>query len=543
MFKLLGKQLQVFKRDERGVFSIFIVMIFTTLILVGGAAIDFIRYEAVRSSIQYNLDRAVLAAASMRQTQDPSDVVLDYMSKVETLSSFNVQMDGDNTSVSATARRVSATATADISTYFLRLAGVSTMTVSAASKAAEQIPNLEISLVLDVSGSMSWGATGGGTKLAALKLAANSFIDTLVTNTAEGSTTTVSIVPYATNVSVPQNMWDLYTTENLHNSSRCAIFPSGDFSTAAISTTSTLRQLQHYSWRGGLQTGLVYDYCNTAAYSEIMPFSANATNLKAKISSLQASGSTASHIGTKWGVGLLDSSAASIATNLGDADAAGRPTQYNAAGVLKVLVVMTDGQNTTHYALRDYYRTGPSDLYRVNGSRTQCRDHWMVYYYERYGSYSAYCSTVAELQHWAYNPDTHTYYEVDGGDRRSTLPGDVALTDATAIGYIHRYSWTEAWEVIASDKFAAEIGKNWTEIEDFYSTSSEADSAMTSSCNVAKANGVIVFTIAFEAPSHAETLLRNCATSTSHYYDVNGADISTAFASIAVTVTKLRLTQ
>ena len=154
MVQYFGKYIANFKRDERGAFSIFMVGIFTTLILVAGAAIDYVRFEAVRSSIQYNLDRAVLAAASMRQTQDPETVVLDYMSKVETLSSFNVVIDQANTSVTVTGRRVAASATANLSTYFLRIAGINTLDVNATSQASEIIPNIEISLVLDVSGSM-----------------------------------------------------------------------------------------------------------------------------------------------------------------------------------------------------------------------------------------------------------------------------------------------------------------------------------------------------------------------------------------------------
>jgi len=71
MVQYLSRLFTNFKRDERGAFSVFIIGIFTTMILVAGAAIDFVRFEAVRSSIQYNLDRAVLAAASMRQTQLP----------------------------------------------------------------------------------------------------------------------------------------------------------------------------------------------------------------------------------------------------------------------------------------------------------------------------------------------------------------------------------------------------------------------------------------------------------------------------------------
>ena len=64
-----------------------------------------------------------------------------------------------------------------------------------------------------------------------------------------------------------------------------------------------------------------------------------------------------------------------------------------------------------------------------------------------------------------------------------------------------------------------------------------------SMCNEAKANGVIIFTIAFEAPAAARTQMANCASSPSHYYNVSGIDITDAFRAIANQINELRLTQ
>ena len=87
------------------------------------------------------------------------------------------------------------------------------------------------------------------------------------------------------------------------------------------------------------------------------------------------------------------------------------------------------------------------------------------------------------------------------------------------------------------------IGESWSYAETTYSSSSQADAQMLDACSAAKSNGIVVYTIAFSAPSSAETLLKSCATSLSNYYDVDTTDIATAFASIAVSVQKLKLTQ
>ncbi len=50
MVRYLSKFLADFKRDERGAFSVFLVGMFTTLILVGGAAIDLVRSAHVEAS-------------------------------------------------------------------------------------------------------------------------------------------------------------------------------------------------------------------------------------------------------------------------------------------------------------------------------------------------------------------------------------------------------------------------------------------------------------------------------------------------------------
>jgi Flp pilus assembly protein TadG len=544
MVQYLARLLQEFKRDDRGAFSLFMIAIFTTMVLVGGAAIDLVRFEAVRSSIQYNLDRAVLAAASMRQTQDPATVVNDYMSKVETLSTFNVTIDGANTSVTLTGRRVSANATATLSTYFLRIAGINTMDVSASSRASEEIPNIEISMVLDVSGSMS------GSKISSLKTAAKTFVDTVVIPD-DDSLTAISIVPYSTNVSLPQTMWDAYTTEGLSTKSRCMIFESADYNQAAISTSTTQRQLPYYSWRAYLDSNSTLDYSDCrgsvsgGSYADIMPFSVSTSDLKTKIDSLVATGSTAAHIGTKWGVALLDPAAKPIAAAIGG-EVANLPASYTEPGVLKVLLVMTDGQNTNHYELYNQYRSGASDMTSVLEQETVCDESWKVWYYENYGWYGSDCSQQNVTNYYLYRPDNSKYYKLgDGtsqGSSSSSLPGNNAALSG-AVGYRYNFTWTEVWEFMSTEAFARTIGKSWSDIERVYSTASQADTQMTNSCASAKNNGVVVYSIAFEAPQNAQDLLKECATSNNNYYDVDTTDIASAFAAIAVSIQKLKLTQ
>ncbi|MEM9754841.1 MAG: hypothetical protein AAF914_02550, partial [Pseudomonadota bacterium] len=71
----------------------------------------------------------------------------------------------------------------------------------------------------------------------------------------------------------------------------------------------------------------------------------------------------------------------------------------------------------------------------------------------------------------------------------------------------------------------------------------QADANLRAVCDAARAEGIIVFTIAFEAPPGGQSVMQYCATSTAHYYDVEGIEISEAFASIANTINQLKLIQ
>jgi hypothetical protein len=71
----------------------------------------------------------------------------------------------------------------------------------------------------------------------------------------------------------------------------------------------------------------------------------------------------------------------------------------------------------------------------------------------------------------------------------------------------------------------------------------EADARLSDICAAARAQGVVIYTVAFEAPSGGQSALQDCASSPSHYFDVNGTDISSAFSAIASDIRALKLTQ
>jgi Putative Flp pilus-assembly TadE/G-like len=163
--------------------------------MIAGVGIDVIHSERDRVEMQNTLDRAVLAAADLRQERDPESVVRDYFQKaglLEHLNSVTVNVDQFE-------RRVSADAALDTQTQFMRMTGVDRLTSNARSTAVERVPNVEISLVLDISGSM-----GINDRVSLMKTAAKEFTSKVLernADTVSGETnehlTSVSVVPFS----------------------------------------------------------------------------------------------------------------------------------------------------------------------------------------------------------------------------------------------------------------------------------------------------------------------------------------------------------
>ena len=148
--------------------------------------------------------------------------------------------------------------------------------------------------------------------------------------------------------------------------------------------------------------------------------------------------------------------------------------------------------------------------------------------------------------YYIYRPSNTTYYKVnDGrsqGNTSTNLPGNNAALPGS-VGYRVQLAWPQVWEIITPKGYGRTTNTSTSTYENQYSQASEADTEMNNSCTIAKNRGVVVYTIAFSAPSAAQTLLQNCATSLNNYYDVDSTDIASAFSAIAVSIQKLKLTQ
>ena len=140
-----------FGRDEEGSLLIFGLFCFVIMLLVAGISLDLMRFEERRTTLQNTVDRAVLAAADLNQTMDPKTVVTDYFVKAG-LTPPNPNDIIVNQGNFNEWRTVEARVTETMPTWFMNMVNIKELSTPANGVAEERIGQVEISLVLDVSG-------------------------------------------------------------------------------------------------------------------------------------------------------------------------------------------------------------------------------------------------------------------------------------------------------------------------------------------------------------------------------------------------------
>ena len=520
-----------FGRDEEGSLLIFGLFCFVIMLLVAGISLDLMRFEERRTTLQNTVDRAVLAAADLNQTMDPKTVVTDYFVKAG-LTPPNPNDIIVNQGNFNEWRTVEARVTETMPTWFMNMVNIKELSTPANGVAEERIGQVEISLVLDVSGSMA-----SNNKLANLKVAAKEFIDTMFDSVEVGKIS-MSIVTYDTQVSVGPELMQYFNVTAPHTDSYCMEFDPADFQTTAMSlgfgpTDRVYRRNGHFDpFYSGFNP--VLRNCAPGRHRDIIPFSNDRTALKNSVDGLTADGNTSIDLGMKWGAALLDPSLQSvvdayIAAGKRPAELGDRPYAYNNKEALKVIVVMTDGANTTEYKLTDGFQQGNSIIF---------------------GNTSYAANSTSWAQFSIYNSATGKYFNKATGTWRNAPYGDNSGDPGDAIPM----TWPEVWKKvtlrgladnIVSSAFGSTVRNQWrpgggtTNV----GIASVKDSQTLNMCSAAKAKGVTIFSIGFEAPTAGANLLRSCASSVAHYYPATTLSISTAFAAIASSINKLRLTQ
>jgi Flp pilus assembly protein TadG len=325
--KRLGAHAAAFRRDERGTFALITGVSAVGVMLVAGLALDYSRIAIARTAVNGALDAAVLAAGSQLSSGALSGAALEQYFR-DYLEGNLEQGPVDPATVTVTefvadaaAGAVRASATTEVAMTFLALTGATKVDIHETVEAAFSSSQVEVAMVLDVTGSMK------GAKLAALKTAAKDAVDILLPAGSASGKTRVGLVPYSWSV----NAGGQAKAASANQSTKCVTERGG--ANAHTDASYTVQPV-------GADIRAVAD--NKCPNKAVRGLTTNAAKLKSDINAFSADGYTAGHIGVAWSYYMLSQNWQSLWP------AAAKPADWS-PDVRKIAILMTDGEFNTYY--------------------------------------------------------------------------------------------------------------------------------------------------------------------------------------------------
>ncbi|MEZ5755396.1 MAG: VWA domain-containing protein [Paracoccaceae bacterium] len=436
---VLARPFRRFRRNEEGSLLVFGLFLFACFFLMSGMAVDLMRTENRRTALAQTLDRCALNAAALRQTLDPTAVVNDCVDR-EGLLSYLTKVAVTN---GTGQRSVEVEGKIPVETMFMHASGVDVIDVKGRSVAEQRATNIEVVLVLDVSGSMK------GTKLSSLKTAAKNFVSTVLAN--DNNKISIGIVPYNGQVNLGASLRTKFNVTHVPGLTatanvNCVDMPTEVYGYTGISRTlempatgwadaySTLSSFPtKYSTTGQNPTaGNVW--CPPSAVNVVRLPDDDIDDLHDYIDDLEAEGATSTNAGMKWGGALLDPQFRSVLNEYVDAGVVpvafrDRPFDYSKRDALKIVVLMTDGKNFGDVRLNDDYRTGLSPIYVGSDGNFSIRHQ------------TGRPSTAGSNEFWVPHRNS------SNGEWRATSWGGTTGTQGTQL------TWQQVWQ---------ELNVSWT---------------------------------------------------------------------------------
>lgn len=180
-----------FIRDTSGNFGLTFGILAVPVILAGGLAVDYVGLSVERSALQNAVDAAALAVAREGKiSQQQADAI------ARNIVSTNYGFSAARVSVELTDGVAGVQASVDRPLVFGGVMGKKTMPVTASAEATYAFTKYEISLVLDTTGSMAGG------KLTSMQNAVIGLVDGMMDLGMEKDQIKFALVPYAGFVNV-----------------------------------------------------------------------------------------------------------------------------------------------------------------------------------------------------------------------------------------------------------------------------------------------------------------------------------------------------
>lgn len=189
-FKLVRR----FGKDESGVFAVIFGVMAIVLVALGGAVVDYVSLEQTRGRAQTALDAAVLALQPEINKSGMSEASIREKAEAivrERIGDARVKADVSDIAIDLETGRLYLGGNFSMPTIFVSLVGVKELGGVFSAEAARGSLDLEVSIALDITGSM------GGKAIADLRSSVADLVDAIVKDEQTPHYSKVALVPYA----------------------------------------------------------------------------------------------------------------------------------------------------------------------------------------------------------------------------------------------------------------------------------------------------------------------------------------------------------
>jgi Flp pilus assembly protein TadG len=353
LIRRLKSTVSNFAADQSGQYAILFALCSGVIMISVGLSVDYTRIISARSQLTSALDAAVTSTARdiTRGKIDKKEATKMVWAFLEAnldgkrLTKENVHL--TDVTLDPVTNELSASARADVDMMFPVMNNPKVQPVNVEIGALYSERKVEVSMVLDVTGSMG-DPVGGSTKIVELKKAAKSAVKSFLENGSDNTRVAITPYSYGVNVGTGALKGAVVGENGLPAPDSCAAERRGplmfsDASPVAAKVTRPdtfsyfdVKKKEYYDikhWDGKIGW--------KCPESTIQPLTRDAAVLNATIDKLKADGATAGQIGIQWGWYMLSPNWKSALPVKSE------PVAYNSSDAEKYLILMTDGMFNT----------------------------------------------------------------------------------------------------------------------------------------------------------------------------------------------------
>ena len=334
-----GRNEKNFLADRNGNIAILFALFLVPVIMLMGLAIDGLRALNAAETTADALDAAALAAARAMTEGGLSDTEVKAVAKnyfqantrgqgkvgYSTYADLEVTPNRDR-------NQVTVAVNTNVATTFSRIAHIDKFSLRREATATMGITEIELGLMLDVTGSMNRNG-----KLRALKNATKDLIRAVVPKGRNANRVRIALAPYSEQVNVGRYA-DIVS--DARNRSGCVVGrQSGDFNSDNAPSPGNGFHVMTRQEKREYDRGRCPD-------AEILPLTSNKHQLERVVDGYRAEGWTAGHLGIQWAWNLVSPKWSRIWSR------GSKPKPYGTPNLIKAVVLMTDGEFNTAYTGR-----------------------------------------------------------------------------------------------------------------------------------------------------------------------------------------------